>query len=100
MAFELELLIIVVGVIYGYLKPGKEDRVALLKNGLIIGIVLGLVVVVFGMLVDSNVLLHSGVAVMVGLVGMFVFILAVILAVLFIIGTFIGDWLEEKSKSS
>jgi len=99
MAFELELLIIAVGIIYGYLKPGKEDRVALLKNGLIIGIVLGIVVVVFGMLVDSRILVHSGVAVMVGLVGMFVFILAVILAILFIIGTFIGDWLEEKSKA-
>jgi len=100
MAFELEILTVGVGVIYGYLKPGKEDRVALLKNGLIIGIVLGLVVVVFGMLVDSRVLLHSGVVVMIGLVGMFVFILAVILAVLFILGTFIGDWLEEKSKAS
>ncbi len=100
MTFELELLTIGVGVIYGYLKPGKEDRVALLKNGFLIGIVLGLVIVAFGMLVDSRVLLHSGVAVMIGLVGMFVFILAVILAVLFIIGTFIGDWLEEKGKSS
>ena len=100
MAFELEILTVGVGVIYGYLKPGKEDRVALLKNGLIIGIVLGLVVVVFGMLVDSRVLLHSGVVVMIGLVGMFVFILAVILAVLFILGTFIGDWLEEKRKAS
>ena len=98
MAFELEILTVGVGVIYGYLKPGKEDRVALLKNGLIIGIVLGLVVVVFGMLVDSRVLLHSGVVVMIGLVGMFVFTLAVILAVLFILGTFIGDWLEEKMK--
>jgi hypothetical protein len=99
MAFELEILTIGVGVIYGYLKPGKEDRVALLKNGFLIGIVLGLVVAVFGMLVDSRVLSHSGVAVMIGLVGMFVFILAVILAVLFILGTLIGDWLEEKSKA-
>ncbi len=98
MAFELELLTIGVGVIYGYLKSGKEDRVALLKNGLIIGIVLGLVVLVFGMLVDSRILLYSGVGMMIGLVGMFVFIMVVILAVLFILGTLIGDWLEEKMK--
>lgn len=98
MAFELEILTIGVGAIYGYLKPGREDRVALLKNGLLIGIGLGLVVVVFGMFVDSRVLLYSGVAVMIGLMGMFAFILVVFLAFLFILGTFIGDWLEEKSK--
>ena len=98
MAFELEILTIGVGVIYGYLKPGKEDRVALLKNGLIIGIVLGLVVLLFGILVDSKILLYSGVGMMIGLVGMFVFILVVILAVLFVLGTFVGDWLEEKMK--
>ena len=98
MTFELELLTIGVGVIYGYLKPGREDRVALLKNGLIIGIVLGIVVLVFGMLVDSRILSYSGVGMMIGLVGMFVFIMVVILAVLFILGTFIGDWVEEKMK--
>ncbi len=98
MAFELEMLTIGAGVIYGYLKPGREDRVALLKNGLIIGIVLGIVVLVFGMLVDKGILLYSGVAAMIGIVGMFVFIMVVILAVLFILGTFIGDWLEEKMK--
>ncbi len=36
MAFELEILTIGAGIFYGYLKPGKEDRVALLKNGLIV----------------------------------------------------------------
>ncbi len=98
MAFELEMLTIGAGIIYGYLKPGREDRVALLKNGLIIGIVMGLVVLVFGMLVDSRILSYSGEGMMIGLVGMFVFVMVVIIAVLFILGTFVGDWLEEKMK--
>ncbi len=94
----LEVLTIVTGAIYGYLKPGKEDRTALFKNGLIIGAVIGLVVAGFGILVDSRILLYSGVGMMIGLIGMLAFILVVILAVLFVLGTFIGDWVEEKMK--
>jgi len=41
MAYILEILIIIIGIIYGYMKPGKEDRSALLKRGVIIGIILG-----------------------------------------------------------
>ena len=98
MAYELEIISIAIGVIYGYLKPGKEDRAGLLKKGVLIGVILGLFVVGFGILVDSRVLLYSGVAGMIGLVGLFVFVLILFIAVLFIIGTFMGDWLEEKTK--
>ncbi len=34
-----------------------------------------------------------------GVVGALAFIEVIILAVLFIVGTFIGDWLEEKGKA-
>jgi len=33
---------------YGYLKPGKEDRKALFKKGLMIGVILALVFVGLG----------------------------------------------------
>ncbi len=89
----LEVLTIAAGIIYGYLKPGREDRSALLKNGLLIGIILGLVFTGLGMLVNIRFLLLSS------LVGFIIFIEVIILAVLFILGTFIGDWLEEKNKS-
>ena len=90
----LEIVTIVIGAIYGYLKPGKEDRKALFKKGLIIGIILALIFVGLGILfTDTKLLLYSGV------VGAVMFIEVIILAVLFIIGTFIGDWLEEKTKS-
>ncbi len=89
----LEILTIVIGVVYGYLKPGKEDRKALLKKGLLIGIILALIFVGLGALAGGRFLLFGGV------VGALAFIEVIILAVLFIIGTFIGDWLEEKSKA-
>ncbi len=94
MAFELEIITIAIGVIYGYLKPGKEDRKALLKKGVLIGVILGLVFAGLGLLVGIKFLPVSTV------LGLIIFLEVIIFAVLFIIGTFIGDWLEEKSKAA
>ena len=87
-----ELATIVIGAIYGYLKPGKEDRADLLKKGVLIGVILGLIFTGLGMLVNIRFLLLSG------LVGFLIFVEVIIIAVLFVLGTFIGDWLEEKGK--
>lgn len=89
----IETLAFVLGLIYGYVSPGKEDRGGLLRKGLIIGIVLAIIFVVLGLFtsfVGSTIMTLSGV---------YMFIEVVILTVLFIIGTWIGDWLEGKSKS-
>ncbi len=94
MAFELEIITIVIGVIYGYLKPGKEDRKALFKKGVLIGVILGLIFAGLGLLVNIKFLLVSTV------VGLVIFVEVILLAVLFIAGTFIGDWLEEKFKAA
>jgi hypothetical protein len=90
MAYTLEILIIIIGIIYGYMKPGKEDRSALLKKGVVIGIILGAIMVVLGLIGGRGILLLGS------LVGALVFIEVIILAVLFIIGTYIGDMLERK----
>jgi uncharacterized membrane protein len=90
MAFSLEILIIIIGIIYGYMKPGKEDRSSLLKKGVVIGIILGAIMVVLGLIGGGGILLLGGLA------GAAVFIEVIILAVLFIIGTYIGDMLEGK----
>ncbi|NJD53352.1 MAG: hypothetical protein FIB07_10850 [Candidatus Methanoperedens sp.] len=90
MAYTLEILIIIIGIIYGYMKPGKEDRSALLKRGVVIGIILGAIMVVLGLLGGRAILLLGSLA------GVIVFIEVIILAVLFIIGTYIGDMLERK----
>jgi hypothetical protein len=94
MAFELEIITIAIGVIYGYLKPGKEDRKSLLKKGVLIGVILGLIFAGLGLLVNIRFLLVSTV------VGLVIFVEVILLAVLFIVGTFIGDWFEEKSKAA
>ncbi|MCX9009479.1 MAG: hypothetical protein OIN66_00010 [Candidatus Methanoperedens sp.] len=84
-----ETLSFVIGIIYGYANPGREDRSRLLRNGLLIGIVLGLIFAGLGLLMGSGLLIISGVG---------IFIEVIILTVLFIIGTWIGDWLERRSK--
>jgi hypothetical protein len=90
MAYTLEILIIIIGIIYGYMKPGKEDRSSLLKKGVVIGIILGAIMVVLGLIGGRGILLLGS------FVGAVVFIEVIILAVLFIIGTYIGDMLERK----
>ena len=90
MSYTLQILIIIIGIIYGYMKPGKEDRSALLKKGVVIGIILGAVMVVLGLIGGRWILLLGSLA------GVFVFVEVIILAVLFIIGTYIGDMLERK----
>ncbi|CAG0959686.1 hypothetical protein METP3_00748 [Methanosarcinales archaeon] len=90
MAYTLEILIVIIGIIYGYMKPGKEDRSALLKRGVVIGIILGAIMVGLGLLLGRTILLLGGI------VGVYLFIEVIILAVLFIIGTYIGDMLERK----
>ena len=72
------------------MKPGKEDRSALLKKGVVIGIILGAIMVVLGLIGGRGILLLGT------LVGAVVFIEVIILAVLFIIGTYIGDMLQRK----
>ena len=39
----LEILAFIVGLVYGYVKPGKEKRWELLKRGFVYGIILGLI---------------------------------------------------------
>jgi len=90
MAITLEILILIIGFFYGYMKPGKEDRSTILKKGVVIGIILGAVMVVLGLIGGRWILLLGT------LVGVFVFVEVIILAVLFIIGTYIGDMLERK----
>jgi uncharacterized membrane protein len=90
MAYTFEILIVIIGIIYGYMRPGKEDRSALFKKGIVIGIILGAIMVILGLFGGRGFLLLGG------LVGAAVFIEVIILAVLFIIGTYIGDMLEHK----
>lgn len=88
----LEILSLIIGIIYGYIKPGKEDRVRLLKNGIVIGLVLGIIFIMIGTFINVKLLMMSS------LIGSLAFIEIIIITVAFIIGTYIGDWLEDNYK--
>ncbi len=46
----IEVIVFLLGVIYGFLKPGKEDRWYLFKKAIKIGVALGIVVGVLSIL--------------------------------------------------
>ena len=85
-----EILAFIIGLIYGYVKPGKEKRWELFKKGIIYGIILGIIFGFIGLFIGG--LVYSAATA----IGMFITV--VILVVIFIIGTFIGDILEVAIK--
>ena len=89
----LEFLVGIAGLIYGYVKPGKEDRMDLLKKGSIIGFALGVIFSLLGLFTGAWLLF--AVSTVVG-----VLIAVIYLTIIFIIGTLIGDWLETKLKKA
>jgi len=90
----LELLNFIIGIAFGFFHHGKEDFMGILKNGAIIGIVLGIIFVLVSMF-----LVPGGISIGVGFLGVFgIFIEIMIFVLIFIVGAFIGDWLEGVLK--
>jgi len=89
-----ELLILVIGIAYGFLYPGKEDKWGLLKTGAIIGIVLG---ILFGLI--ALFFAPGAIGLGVGMVGgIYIFIGIITLVIIFIAGVFIGDFIQGALK--
>jgi hypothetical protein len=85
-----ELLVLIVGIAYGFLLRGKEDKWGFLKRGAIIGIVLG---IIFGLV--ALFFAPGAISLGTGLVGgIGIFIVVIILVIIFIVGVIIGDFLE------
>ncbi len=82
------LLVLIIGIAFGYMRSGKENKWGLLKWGLIIGIILG---IIFGLIS-----MFTG--------GLFfgeswgIFVEVVLYVIVFIIGVFLGDMLEGMKK--
>ena len=49
----LEILAFIIGLIYGYVKPGKEKRWELFKKGIIYGIILGIIFGFIGLFIGG-----------------------------------------------
>jgi uncharacterized membrane protein len=90
----LELLNLILGIAFGFFHRGKEDFNGILRNSAIIGIVLGIVFVI-----AAKYLLPAGITNEVDFLGVFgIFITILIFVIIFIVGAFIGDWLEGVIK--
>lgn len=87
------LLAFVIGLLYGWLKPGRQDKSQLMVRGLVIGLVVGLVLALLGVAVGSNpVYFGSGfLAIVLGIV---------IITLLFVLGVWLGDLIEGKPRRS
>jgi hypothetical protein len=90
----LELLNFIIGITFGFFHHGKEDLMGILKNSAIIGIVLGIIFVLVSMF-----LIPGSISIGVDFLGVFgIFIEIIIMVIIFIVGAFIGDWLERALK--
>ena len=90
----LELLNLIIGISFGFFHRGKEDFMGILRNSAIVGIVLGIIFVL-----ASIYLLPAGITSDIGFLGVFgIFITILIFVIIFIVGAFIGDWLEGVLK--
>ena len=83
-------LAFIVGLVYGYAKPGKENRWGLFKKGIVYGLILGVILGVIGFFVGGPLLFAAS--------AIGIFIEVVFLVIIFIIGTFIGDLVEAVLK--
>lgn len=88
------LLAFVVGLLYGWLSPGRQDKGRMLMTGLLYGIVIGVILGLIGWAVGSNPLFLGAGA---GILGIIVTV--VILTVLFVVGVWLGDLLEGRKAS-
>ena len=87
---NLPLIFFILGVIYGLVHPGREDRLGMLKKTIGIGFLLGLV---FGILIAIFLPgILSLFAVGMSIVAFTMLVLTI--AIPFIIGTILGDLIE------
>lgn len=81
------LLVVLVGLLYGWMTPGRQDKGRLLWNGFLLGIVLGLGVALLGAAIGVPPLPLGA-----GLVGVVLTLL--ILTAAFVVGAWLGDLAE------
>jgi hypothetical protein len=90
----LELLDLIIGIVFGFVHKGKEDYTGLLRNSAISGLVMGIVFVLL-----SAVFFPEKASIIGGFTGIFgIFVLIITYVIIFIIGAFIGDVIENKIK--
>src|SRR5687767_14635413 len=87
------LLTFVIGLLYGWLSPGRENKMRLLRNGVIFGLLLAIVLGLIGFFTG-----YSPLGVGSGRDMLSLFVSVVILTLLFVLGAWIGDLIEGWSN--
>ena len=86
-----EILNLILGIAFGFFHRGKEDYYGLLKNGVIAGLILAIIFVL-----AVQYLVPGGLSIDFGFLGPAGFFIEIFLfLIVFIVGTFIGDWIER-----
>jgi hypothetical protein len=86
-----ELLAFVIGIAFGFIHKGKEDYMGILRNGIIVGTVVGIVSVLATMY-----LVPGGMSLSFGFLGAFgIILIVVIFVIILVLGAFIGDRIER-----
>lgn len=87
------LLVLLLGGIYGFMSPGRENKSRLFVNGVLIGLVLAILFALLGGWSGRDALGIGS--------GTFGIILdAIVLSLLFVVGVFIGDWFDRTRTRS
>jgi cation transporter-like permease len=92
MAVPWGLLTFVIGILYGALKRGRQDKSSLFMQGLVIGIVLAIVLVVIGVLTGAPALGFGG--------ALGIIVAAIVLSLLFVVGVWIGDLISGARRQT
>ena len=90
MAVPWGLVVFLIGIAYGWMSPGKQDKSTLFKKGLLWGLIIAIVVALLGFFFNANPL-------GLGDSGFFsILISAVVLTLVFIVGVWLGDMIEGR----
>jgi hypothetical protein len=89
MPFPWGLLVLALGVLYGYFTPGRQDKARLFRVGILWGLGIAIVLAVVGALAHA-----SPLGIEMGFVG--ALLSALILTLLFVLGVWIGDLIEAR----
>lgn len=84
----LWILALLLGLAFGYLRPGRENKTGLLIQGVVIGIVLGIIFGLIGLFTGTG-FWGTGIGTLIDII---------VYTVLFIVGAFIGDLIEGSRR--
>ncbi|GEM_PF-1184803 len=93
MAIPWGLVVFLVGIAYGWLSPGRQNKGRIFRDGLLWGLLVAVVVALLGFFFNANPLGLGDV----GFLSLFVSF--VVLTLVFILGVWIGDMIEGRGAT-